>query len=500
MARRYYTALLLVLLCLQAYSQTETQNPVFPFWKVKGNSGTNSNTNFLGTTDNISLRLRTNNTQRMVIDSTGNVGIGTGVPGKLVHVAAGTLLASGTTSSIGGIELIPRAVNTNGGGRIYFREDNDELFGFSVGFNGGNAGNEILNWPANTFAISTHTNNSTGQIAFSINRVTGNIGIGTGVATTKFHIAGTGSGVRVESVATGGSFITTPAASTDKLLYADANGDIRAIANGSSGQVLTITGGVPAWGAAGTSGWELTGNSGTTAGTNFLGTADAVDMVVKTNSTERMRVLANGYVGVNTNSPTNQLTVNGSASFGNLTNQINNVSSIAVGSNDTITSLGSIAVGDKVTATANACAIFGKESSVNGYGSLVSGRYANASGNHSVAFGYIDSALADGAFVANKNNTVRGNHATAFGTFNYAPSYGEFTIGSYSTTYTAASSTNINSSDRVFTIGIGTGSGSRADAMVVLKNGNTGVGTNAPARKLHIAGTGSGVRVESVAT
>lgn len=73
-----------------------------------------------------------------------------------------------------------------------------------------------------------------------------------------------------------------------------------------------------------------------------------------------MRILANGYVGINTNSPTNQLTVNGSASFGNLTNQINNVSSIAVGSNDTITSLGSIAVGDKVTATANACAIFGK--------------------------------------------------------------------------------------------------------------------------------------------
>ena len=246
--------------------------------------------------------------------------------------------------------------------------------------------------------------------------------------------------------------------------------------------------------------WKVNGNSGTTAGTNFIGTTDAVDWVVKTNNNERLRILANGYVGINTNSPVAQLSLIGSASFGSINNHITGSSSFAVGSNDTITSLGSIAVGDKVTATANACAIFGKESSVNGYGSLVSGRYANASGNHSVAFGYIDSALADGAFVANKNNTVRGNHATAFGTFNYAPSYGEFTIGNYSTIYTASSSSSINSSDRVFTIGIGTGAGSRADAIVVLKNGNTGIGTNAPARKLHIAGTGSGVRVESVAT
>ena len=43
--------------------------------------------------------------------------------------------------------------------------------------------------------------------------------------------------------------------------------------------------------------------------------------------------------------------------------------------------------------------------------------------------------------------------------------------------------------DRLFTIGNGTDLGSRSDAMVVLKNGNTGIGTCTPSAKLDIAGT-----------
>lgn len=42
------------------------------------------------------------------------------------------------------------------------------------------------------------------------------------------------------------------------------------------------------------SGWTTTGNSGTTPGTNFLGTNDAQDLVMKTNGPERMRVLGSG--------------------------------------------------------------------------------------------------------------------------------------------------------------------------------------------------------------
>ncbi|WP_081146864.1 hypothetical protein [Niastella vici] len=45
--------------------------------------------------------------------------------------------------------------------------------------------------------------------------------------------------------------------------------------------------------------WQTTGNASTTAGTNFLGTTDAVDVTLKTNNTERMRVKSAGQVIIN---------------------------------------------------------------------------------------------------------------------------------------------------------------------------------------------------------
>lgn len=44
--------------------------------------------------------------------------------------------------------------------------------------------------------------------------------------------------------------------------------------------------------------WLLTGNTGTTAGTNFIGTNDAVDFVTKTNGVERIRVSSLGDVAI----------------------------------------------------------------------------------------------------------------------------------------------------------------------------------------------------------
>jgi hypothetical protein len=46
--------------------------------------------------------------------------------------------------------------------------------------------------------------------------------------------------------------------------------------------------------------WSLTGNSGTTVGTNFIGTTDANALGINTNNIERARVLSNGHVLINT--------------------------------------------------------------------------------------------------------------------------------------------------------------------------------------------------------
>ena len=51
------------------------------------------------------------------------------------------------------------------------------------------------------------------------------------------------------------------------------------------------------------SAWTTIGNSGTTAGTNFAGTTDAQDFVLKSNSNEVMRITQQGAVGINTPAP-----------------------------------------------------------------------------------------------------------------------------------------------------------------------------------------------------
>ena len=58
--------------------------------------------------------------------------------------------------------------------------------------------------------------------------------------------------------------------------------------------------------------WRTNGNSGTTAGTNFIGTTDNIDLVMKANNSEAMRITSSGSVGIGT-TPTSKLEVNGAA-------------------------------------------------------------------------------------------------------------------------------------------------------------------------------------------
>jgi hypothetical protein len=90
----------------------------------------------------------------------------------------------------------------------------------------------------------------------------------------------------------------------------------------SAGNVLTVDGtGNGTWQALPQTSWSLTGNSGTTAGTNFIGTLDAQDFIINTGgnavANERLRVVGGaantGNIGIGgVSSPTSRLVVKGS--------------------------------------------------------------------------------------------------------------------------------------------------------------------------------------------
>ena len=67
-----------------------------------------------------------------------------------------------------------------------------------------------------------------------------------------------------------------------------------------------ITGLVGVTGSTGTdlgTHWTINGNANTIAGTNFIGTNDAVDLAIFTNNTEKIRITSSGNVGIGTTSP-----------------------------------------------------------------------------------------------------------------------------------------------------------------------------------------------------
>jgi hypothetical protein len=68
-------------------------------WALTGNSGTNPAVNFLGTTDAQPLVIRTNNTERMRVTATGNVGIGTANPTERLQVSDGNVAITNTDNT-----------------------------------------------------------------------------------------------------------------------------------------------------------------------------------------------------------------------------------------------------------------------------------------------------------------------------------------------------------------------------------------------------------------
>lgn len=372
-------------------------------WQLLGNANTNSALNFLGTTDNVDLIFRRNNTQSGYL-GTSSTSFGVGAR-NASSTAAGTTaigvnaLAAVTTSlnntAVGNAALqtvTTFGANTSVGARSI--ASNNGPFNCALGaFAMENALNTWSNIAIGAFAMRNATSGSSniaiGQEALNVNNNTSNIAIGdyagrnsTGarnvsIGLQSFDIGGGNDNVSVgynanmfngsgdnnviigswqltgwtngtysDNVIIGRSaggptignrniFIGKEAgyfengddklyiqnsATTQPLIYGDfalnilrtygtlqvrtpgAGGYAFPTSDGTSGQVLTTNGsGDVTWQNASASGndWSLIGNAGTNPASNFLGTTDAQDFVIRTNNAQRVRIDLNGFIGMN---------------------------------------------------------------------------------------------------------------------------------------------------------------------------------------------------------
>ncbi|WP_276379370.1 hypothetical protein [Flavobacterium sp. H4147] len=217
-------------------------------WTLKGNTGTSA-ANFIGTTDAQNLIFKTNSVERMRMLSTGFIGIGTTTPTTALEVTASAnpLKLNGLQTGATSDQLL--TVNASG---VVRQQTVSSIVAAGTTHTLGLSGSTLT---STVNGIAPTVNLSTLPIAGDVT--------GTLAASTVAKINGSPLGT------------TTGAVTGARLMY-----------NGT--QWLPTT----------SPDWSLTGNAGTNASTNFLGTTDNNDLVFKTSNNERVRVGTNGFMGI----------------------------------------------------------------------------------------------------------------------------------------------------------------------------------------------------------
>jgi hypothetical protein len=186
--------------------------------------------------------------------------------------------------------------------------------------------------------------------------------------------------------------------------------------------------------------WLLSGNAGTTPTTNFLGTTDAQPLVIRTNNTERSRILSNGQVLINRTTAVysgDLLEVQGNSTYPFAINGLTDQASGA-GVYGYNSASGGISIWGE---TSNGFGVLGSASTGYGvYGSATGGTGVYASDNSAAGTGqaiYAKNFHASGnAILAAGNNLnpiyITGGVGGAFSSTNVGVfGYGDITSGSW---------------------------------------------------------------------
>jgi hypothetical protein len=134
----------------------------------------------------------------------------------------------------------------------------------------------------------------------------------------------------------------------------------------------------------------------------------------------------------------------------------------------------SIAFGHDTQAKGNYSSAWGDRTIASGENSAVWGTLTNAEGDHATAWGLDTDAY--------------GKYATAWGLTTKAESYLETVLGRYNTNYTPIGVETWDTADRLFVIGNGPSALNTHNALTVMKDGKTGIGTDVPGQILEVEG------------
>jgi hypothetical protein len=278
-------------------------------WSLIGNSGTNPTNNFLGTTDAQDLRIRTSNIERLNILSGGNVRLesnaGTAQQLQLEN-PAGTFSTNFVAGAQGANITYTLPTTLPGTNGVLTSNSTGTQSWSTVDLSGGN---QLLTGQgvATRVAFWGSTNTLTSSANLFWDNTNNRLGVGSPTPSQELDVNGdilirsSNGQLQFTGNSTGITTINAGSQGATNINYtlptAAPSGTVSALISNGSGQWSWLS----ANNSSGQDGfWSLRGNAGTSTANNFIGTTDNVDLRIRTNGIERIRVesTGNGYVGI----------------------------------------------------------------------------------------------------------------------------------------------------------------------------------------------------------